>query len=68
MHNEPRTTDEMPVVPDEQPDEPIVPATRNHVLAHWKAADPDAFRPSRIERDDDDLPLDLDDEAERLRF
>lgn len=69
MQDEPRTTDQLPVDSDEQPDEPVAPRPKeDHVLADWKAADPDAFRPAGVERDDDDLPLDLDDEAKRSRF
>ncbi len=58
MHEEPRTTDDLPVFLDEQPDEPIVPAKDDHVLADWKAADPDAFRPAGVERGDDEVPFD----------
>lgn len=66
MHDEPRTTDQLPVNPDEQPDEPVIPHPKeDHVLAPWKAADPDAFRPAGVERDDDDLPLDPEDDTER---
>lgn len=66
MHDEPRTTDELPVNPDEQPDEPIIPPkAKDHVLAGWRAADPDAFRPAGVEHADDDLPLDPDEAADR---
>lgn len=64
MHEEPRTTDELPVNPDEHPDEPVVPTKDDHVLADWKAADPDAFRPAGVERDDE-VPLDPEDDDVR---
>lgn len=62
-HDEPRTTDELPVDPDAQPDEPVIPEKEDHVLADWKAADPDAFRPAGVEHTDDEVPLDPEDEA-----
>lgn len=65
MHEEPRTTDELPVNPDEQPDEPVIPPKDDHVLADWKAADPDAFRPAGVERADDEVPLDPEDDDVR---
>lgn len=65
MRDEPRTTDELPVEPDAVPDEPVIPEKEDHVLADWKAADPDAFRPAGVERDDDDLPLDPDEGTDR---
>jgi len=64
--DEPRTTDELPVVPDELPDEPVLPpAEKDHPLAGWKAAEPDAFRPAGVEQGDDELPLDLDEQTDR---
>ena len=69
MHDEPRTTDQLPVNPAEQPDEPVIPPkAKDHVLAGWRAADPDAFRPAGVEHGDDDLPIDPEDEDFRHRL
>lgn len=65
MHDEPRTTDELPVNPDEQPDDLVVPVKDDHVLADWKAADPDAFRPAGVARGDDEAPLNPEDDDVR---
>lgn len=70
MHEMPkdvlRPTDELPVEPDAQPDEPAVPAeATDHVLADWKAAEPDAFRPAGVELTDDEVPLDREDDIRR---
>jgi len=66
MEDEPLTTDEIPVDPAEQPDEPVIPPSeKDRPLAGWKAAEPDAFRPAGVELDDNDLPLDPNEAADR---
>jgi hypothetical protein len=63
-----RPTDDLPAEPDALPSEPEVLEHDDHVLADWKAADPDAFRPAGVDRADDELPLDPEDDDVRRGF